>query len=130
MPHPKTTQHHRTAFCAAALAGLLALGACSSYELRLPDSQPWQPEGQAEEYESRIMHTYFWGLINKPRTFDAQCKGEAINDVIVESNYAMDLATVLTFGIWSPIEIKYRCHAPSGEQGEFPSESDSSTSND
>ena len=121
MPHPNPTQHHRTALCAAALAGLLALGACSSYQVRLPDSDPFQPEGQAEEYESRIMHTYFWGLINKPKTFDAQCKGEALNDVVVESNYAMDLATVLTLGIWSPIEVKYRCRAPGTRQDQFPS---------
>lgn len=129
MPHRNPCPFHRAALCAAVLTGLLALSACSSYQVRLPDSQPWQPEGQAEAYESKVMHTYFWGLIKKPRTFDAQCKGEALNDVVVESNYAMDLATVLTLGIWSPIELKYRCHAPGGEQEEFPSESDSSTNN-
>ena len=129
MPLRNPYQHHRTALCAAALAGLLAMNACSTYQVRLPDSDPFQPEGQAEEYESRIMHTYFWGLINKPRTFDAQCEGQALNDVVVGSNYAMDLATVLTLGIWSPIELRYRCHAPATRTEEFPGSSSGSGNN-
>ncbi len=129
MPHRNPYQHHRTALCAAVLAGLLGLSACSSYQVRLPDSDPFQPEGQAEEYESRIMHTYFWGLIKDPRTFDAQCEQQPLNDVVVESNYAMDLATVLTFGIWSPIELRYRCRAPGTREDTFPSSNSGSGTN-
>lgn len=102
------------------LAGLLALASCASYEIRIPDSDPIQLEGQDAPYVSKTMHAYFWGNEMDPQVLAAECQGQGINDVFVDRNYAYDLASVLTLGIWSPLDLRFRCKAPPSRQGPFP----------
>ncbi len=57
------------------------------------------------------MHSLFWGFWVSPQVMSADCK-RGINDVVVDSNYLYDLASVVMLGIWMPIKGGYRCKAP------------------
>lgn len=101
--------------CLAAAVGLLGLQACATYQVTVPDSDPLRPE-----YKQRTMHAYFWGMLADPEVLAADCQGQGINDVVVAQSFAHDLAGVLTFGIWMPVEVRYRCKAPPIQGGTFP----------
>jgi hypothetical protein len=96
----------------AAGTGLLALAGCADYHLTVPDSDPFQPRGQATPYKTYNANAYFWGLMLDPQVLPADCEGQGINDVFVHRNFGQDVASVLTLGIWMPAEISYQCHAP------------------
>src|SRR3970040_2409016 len=58
-------------------------------------------------YRKATMHAFFWGTWNDPEVLPADCGREAINDVRIQRNYLHDLASVLTLGIWMPIEAEF-----------------------
>ena len=92
------------------LAGVaLSLSSCPEYRIRIPDSDPTDTS-----YVSRTMHSFFWGLVMDPLVLSAECEDEGINDVSIRRSFAHDLASVLTLGIWSPLEVGFRCKAPDG----------------
>lgn len=99
------------------MAALIVLSGCASYQVTVPDSDPIQPEGQPREYQKRIMHAYFWGLLLDPQVFAAECYGQGINDVVIFRTLAHDLAGIITLGIWMPAEVGFRCKAPSTRPG-------------
>jgi hypothetical protein len=37
-----------------------------------------------------------------------ECK-RGMYDVVVESNYLYSLASVVTLGLWMPVDVSYRC---------------------
>ena len=93
---------------------LCSLSGCATYRITVPDSDP------LGNYHSKTMHAYFWGLSMDPQVFSAECEGEGINDVQVVRNYGHDLISVITLGIWMPIDVRFRCKAPPIDGGEFP----------
>jgi hypothetical protein len=110
----ETRKHYTTLLIP--LFALILFPGCASYQVRIPDSDPLE-----QQYQGRLVHAFAWGLYLKPQVLPAECQGEAINDVRIERNYLYDLASVLTLGIWMPIEVKFRCHAPGIDAGPFPS---------
>ena len=96
---------------ALALSASLCVQGCANYQVRIPDSKPLNAE-----YKRGTMHALFWGFWASPQVMSADCK-RGINDVVVKSNYLYDLATVVTLGIWMPIEVSYRCKAPAVQGG-------------
>jgi hypothetical protein len=63
----------------------------------------------------------FWGLVREDYVVD-QCKlpdGTRVgfDEVQIETNPGYVLATVLTLGIWIPIDVSYRCAKPPGLSG-------------
>ena len=105
---------------AALLAAIIGLASCAQYQITIPDSDPIQLEGQDGPYVSKTMHAYFWGNIMDPQVLAAACQGQGINDVFVDRNFAYDLASVLTLGVWSPLDLRFRCKAPPPRSGAFP----------
>lgn len=97
---------------AAVLASLLCLPACASYQVRVVDSDPIRVEGQKGEYFEETMHAYFWGLVLSPQVLSAPGECLGINDVVIDRSFAHDLASVLTLGLWMPMDVRYRCKAP------------------
>ncbi len=85
---------------------------CAQYHLDMKDSDP-----AVEPYTGNMIHALGWGLLYSPQQITTDCHTETgINDVIVKSNYLYHLVSVLTLGIWMPIEIEHRCQAgPGGE---------------
>jgi len=99
----------------ALCAGLALTQGCANYQVRIPDSDPLE-----KAYQGGLMQSFFWDALVTPEVMAAECQGQAINDVVVESNYLYDLASVVTLGVWMPIEVRYRCRAPDIDGGEFP----------
>ncbi len=97
------------------VAGLTWAHGCATYQVRMPDDDPAiiVPEG-------KVMHAYLWGLFYDPQVLTADCESRAINDVEIKRSYLYDLASVLTLGIWMPMEVRFRCRAPHGDVGPFP----------
>ena len=80
---------------------------CAQYHLDMKDSDPAE-----KPYTGQMIHALGWGLLYKPQQITTDCNTETgINDVFVKSNYLYNLASVLTLGIWMPIEIEHRCQA-------------------
>jgi hypothetical protein len=99
------------------LAALLLAHGCATYHVRTPTSDPL-----TEHYQRETMHAYLWGLAYDPQVLMARCaaRAQALDDVRVQRTLPHDLASVLTFGLWMPITLEYRCKAPAGDVGPFP----------
>ncbi len=109
----RTVEKHWFAVVAVALCLVFGQG-CAEYRLDMKDSDPAE-----KPYKGNMIHALGWGLLYKPQQITTDCHTETgINDVIVKSNYLYSLVSVLTLGIWMPMEIEHRCQAgPSGGFG-------------
>jgi hypothetical protein len=99
------------AVCVVAAAG------CSTTTVSVADPDP------VTEYRERntTAHTFFWGLAQDPQTVIAgNCESNSLDSVRVSTNYGFALVTVLSLGIWTPIEVNWRCaEAADGGSGDF-----------
>ena len=99
----------------AALALTMALalqGGCANYQTRIADGKPLH-----QQYESGTMNAYAWGYWVSPEITSAEQCRQGMYDVVVESNYFYSLATVVTLGLWMPMDVSYRCRAPGAVDG-------------
>jgi hypothetical protein len=96
-------------------ASLACVSGCATYRVTIPDSDP-----QIQTYRGAPMHAYVWGTWYAPEVLAADCQGEGINDVVIKRSYLQDLASVFTLGLWSPVNVEFRCKAPRGDIGGFP----------
>ncbi len=68
-------------------------------------------------------HSLFWGLVQKPAEIHTPvCDSLGVNgmsQVTVKSNFGYSLITVATLGIWSPVQIQWRCSKPCKKSGEI-----------
>ncbi|HET7462101.1 MAG TPA: hypothetical protein VFJ82_12670 [Longimicrobium sp.] len=94
----------RRARPAVGLLFVLTTG-CYHYYVAAPHFDP------ADEWHSRTLNSYAWGLVNKPQMALAQeCEdSNALDQVRVTRTLGTTLATVLTLGIWSPLRVEYKC---------------------
>jgi len=96
---------------------VLAAAGCSTTTVSVPNPDP------VTEYRERntTAHTFFWGLVQDPQTVVAtNCESNSLDNVRVSTNYAFALVTVLSLGIWSPLEVNWRCaEAPDSGNGKF-----------
>lgn len=62
------------------------------------------------EPESKTAHSLFWGLLQNPQYIVADnCHSNALNDVYITTNYGYAFITVLSLGIWAPLDVEWRC---------------------
>jgi len=87
-------------------------GGCANYQTRIADGKPLH-----QQYESSVMNAYAWGSWVSPEIMSAEECKQGMYDVVVESNYFYSLATVVTLGIWMPMDVSYRCRAPGAVDG-------------
>jgi hypothetical protein len=94
----------RRARPAVGLLFVLCTG-CYHYYVAAPRFDP------ADEWHSRTINSYAWGLVNKPQMALAhECDdSNALDQVRVTTNLGTTLATVLTLGLWSPLRVEYKC---------------------
>ncbi len=90
------------------LAGLAFAQGCANYQVRIRDDR-----AADLNYQGRTMHAFVWGAWYDPQVLTAECQGEGINDVVIKRNFLHDLASVLTLGIWMPMEVNFRCEEAS-----------------
>ncbi len=98
-------------FAAVAVLSAVLLQGCANYQARVADGKPLEPQ-----YQGGMMSAYAWGSWVSPEIMSAQECKRGMYDVVVESNYLYSLASVVTLGMWMPVDVRYRCKAP-GPQG-------------
>ncbi len=95
---------------AVVVVAALAQG-CANYQARVADGKPLE-----QAYKGGTMNAYVWGAWVSPEVRSAEDCKRGMYDVVVENNYLYSLVSVVTLGIWMPMDVSYRCKAP-GVQG-------------
>ncbi|MCH9699576.1 MAG: Bor family protein [Gammaproteobacteria bacterium] len=86
------------------LSILCLLQGCYGYRVQVKHPDP------VTEPETEMVHSLFWGLMVSPQAVVANnCRSNALDEVYIQSNFGFSLLTVITLGIWSPMEIDWRC---------------------
>jgi hypothetical protein len=65
----------------------------------------------ATAYSQQTVHSLFWGLAQQnvePPTIN-NCISNSMQEVRITTNFGYAVLTVVTLGIWSPMEIEWRC---------------------
>ena len=89
----------------------VSLQGCANYQARVADGKPLE-----QAYKGGTMNAYMWGAWVSPEIRSAEDCKRGMYDVVVENNYLYSLVSVVTLGIWMPMDVSYRCKAP-GVQG-------------
>jgi hypothetical protein len=81
---------------------------CYQYRVLNTESDP------STEYQDTILHSYAWGLIQKPKVFNVpNCDNtNAIDEVTLSKNVGQSLLTWITFGYVSKVKVQWRCSKP------------------
>jgi Bor protein len=88
-------------------------------DLGLGDSQPQNMPGT--EWKTRKLNSFLWGLVRQdlPITNCRLSNGQrlGIEEVRIRRTRWQMLATALTLGIWSQMQISWRCCRPPSPSG-------------
>ena len=96
-----------------ALVLLLSLiQGCYGYRIVVPQSDP------VVDCDKETVHSLFWGLINDPQQIVAEeCVSNSLHEVRVSINTGYIILSVVTLGIWMPMDIECKCGPqPDGEE--------------
>jgi hypothetical protein len=87
---------------------VLSIVGCYQYRVINTNNDP------STEYQKKIMWSYAWGLVNKPKDFHVpNCdNSNAIDELQFSKNFGQSLITIFSLGIASPVEVKWKCHKP------------------
>ncbi len=87
---------------------IVTLQGCYHYRVINTNNDP------ATEYRDTILHSYLWGLVNKPKDFHVpNCvDSTALDEVVFSKNFGQSFLTMITLGIVSPVKVQWRCHKP------------------
>jgi len=97
---------------AMAAVAVFVLQGCANYQTRIADGKPLH-----QQYEGTMMNAYAWGSWVSPEILSAEDCKQGIYDVVVEDNYFYSLASVVTLGLWMPLDVSFRCKAPGAVDG-------------
>lgn len=98
------TPHLRTGVVSL-LAIVMSLGGipgCYHYRVTVPQPTP------ATDYEKETVHALVWGLIQQD-TVAKDCTSNSLDEVRTTTNIGYQLVSVLTLGIWAPMDVEWRC---------------------
>ena len=72
-------------------------------------------------YQKKTAHSFFWGLVqqNVVATNCDSLKLKSLDEVRITTNFGYSLLTVATLGIWSPVQVEWKCPKPCTPEGEF-----------
>ena len=65
-------------------------------------------------YETKIVHSFFWGLVKK-NVITYNCDSLEVNTlsvVNVKNNLGFSFLNVITLGIWCPTQVQWKCGKP------------------
>ena len=73
-------------------------------------------------YNKKTVHSLFWGLAqeNVTATDCDSLKINSVDEVRITTNFGYALITVVTLGIWCPMEVEWKCAKPCPREGEIP----------
>ena len=70
----------------------------------------------ATEWQQRMLSSWFWGLVRQDLPIENSRLGDGrmlgIEELKVETNFGYLLVSVLSLGIWVPVEVSWRCAKP------------------
>jgi len=104
--------HRRFRAHAMIVAVAIGLAGCANYHLRSPEPNP------ATGYKHATLHAFLWGAIEETEVADT-CESDAIDEVRVRNNYGYALITVVTLGIWMPMDVAWKCRKRPLDSGEI-----------
>jgi hypothetical protein len=88
-------------------------------DLGLGDSQPQNMPGT--EWKTRTLNSFLWGLIRQdlPITNCRLGNGQrlGIEELRIARTRWQMLATAFTLGLWTPVQISWRCCRPPSQSG-------------
>ena len=98
-----------------ALYILLLIGTQSCYQYRVLNTT----NDPATEYQKKVLWSYCWGLVNKPRNFVVpNCQdNNALDEVQFRTNFGYSLIMVASLGILAPVQVQWKCHKPCPRSG-------------
>ena len=108
----KRSSRIRAGIGALAVLAIVILPGCANYQTRVADGKPLDDQA----YQGGTMHALLWGAYVDPEIMSAESCKRGLYDVVAENNYLYSLVSVVTLGIWMPLDVSYRCKAP-GVQG-------------
>ena len=87
---------------------IVSTQSCYQYRVLNTNNDP------ATEYQTKVLWSYAWGLVNKPQDFHVpNCStSNAIDEITFSKNFGQSILTVITLGIVSPVQVKWKCHKP------------------
>lgn len=85
---------------------------CYHYRVVAPKPDP------ATDYEHRTVHALFWGLVQQDVPSD-DCVSNAMDEVRVTTNFGYLVVSVVTLGIWVPLDVEWRCAKIPPSEGEI-----------
>ena len=113
-----TRFHARVSALLVVLACWMSTSGCYTYHVY----QAGGPEGREQgnqpstEWESETLHALFWGAVRQDLPVENCRLGDGthlgIEEVKIETNFGYVLASVLTLGIWVPLQVSWRCAKP------------------
>lgn len=103
---PAPLTHHVTTFLLIFL--MFSTASCFHYRVLNTNNDP------STEYETKVLRSYFWGLVKKPKDFHIpNCtNSNAIDEVNFSQKFGQTLVTLVTLGIVNSVEVKWKCHKP------------------
>lgn len=92
------------------ILGLLIISTQGCYQYRILNTN----NDPSTEYEKRVLWSYCWGLINKPKDLHVpNCNNSnALDEVQFSKKFGHSILTLITLGVVAPIEVKWKCHKP------------------
>lgn len=72
-------------------------------------------------YQKKTAHSFFWGLVQR-NVIATNCDSlnlKSLDEVRITSNFGYSFITVATLGIWSPVQVEWKCPKPCPREGEL-----------
>ena len=98
------------------MAAFVAGPGCYHYRV-----MPKNPDPGDEVHPKKTMHSFLWGLAQSPPNgVVTECtEPDALAEVAMTTNAGYLLLSVVTLGIWVPMEVEWQCAPPPPMEGEI-----------
>jgi len=94
---------------------MFVFNSCYSYRVAT------RAQAGTETSGTMTAHSLFWGLVKKPvEIHTPTCDSLGVNgvaEVTMKTNFGYALITVITLGIWSPMQVEWKCSKPCKKSG-------------
>lgn len=108
------------------LCSLFMFSSCSTIHVYQAGNNSGITEGNqpgTEWTDGKRVNTFFWGALRQDVIIEECRLGDGtrlnIEEVKVEKNFGSVIATIITFGLWEPVKISWKCAKPKVITGEL-----------
>ena len=96
----------------------LSLSACSTFLV-----QEMSTTGDGRHY-TETRHSLLWGIVEQPIELHEnhaedryRSNANGLQRVTVRTNWLYSLASVVTLGVWTPVDVSWECRPPAPDIG-------------